>query len=113
MFNQWPTRDSSGWWMAGFVFGMTAFLAVTVAGAAGDQALDALMRGSLIGVFVLGGGLLGLLVAHQFCQTHLLSASPEEEQRSGERTASPPARAPSTGRGFRDLLFPERDSDHH
>lgn len=100
--NKWPAPGSSNWLTAVFACGSLSFLAVTLAGALGPDATLLLMRGAVLGIFVLGGGLCGLMIAHHVGQTHLPDRV--EEQPTTLRTVPPAAHPRGSNRGFLSLF---------
>ncbi|HWL06830.1 MAG TPA: hypothetical protein VNQ76_00290 [Planctomicrobium sp.] len=68
----------------GCVFLATGALALTVANAIGESALRSLLLGMLAVMFLLGGGLMGLLATQHFTQTHLPEESLNETARKRE-----------------------------
>lgn len=63
--------ESSRTWFVLFCLAIVGFMAVMIAGALGEDAVRQLIILAACAVFLVSGGFLGLLVAHQVCQTHL------------------------------------------
>lgn len=66
------------------VFLATGALAIAVSNAIGETALRGLLLGMLAVMFLLGGGLMGLLATQHFTQTHLPEESASENERKRE-----------------------------
>ncbi|WP_437202395.1 hypothetical protein [Planctomicrobium sp. SH664] len=77
--NQWPAPGSTNWQMSVFTAGALTILAVTLAAALGPEAATLLIKSALMLVFLAGGGVIGLIVTHHICETHLPVTSEQAE----------------------------------
>jgi hypothetical protein len=94
-----------------FVAGALSLLAITSASAAGEEAVRILMISALISVFVIGGGLLGLLVSYHAAQTHLPDEARSDLSKHGLQSEE--EEAPLTqerARGFLGMFSLSQDA---
>jgi len=105
--NQWPAPGSSNWQMTVFTTAALGFLAVTLATALGPDAVVLLLKGSLLTLFVLGGGLMGLIIANHIGQTHI-PVTQEDHLDMQRRPEQPATQTESAERGFLALFDEKR-----
>lgn len=69
-----PHVNFSRMWFGVFVVAAIGCIAVTVAAAIGEQAVRGLVLSTLIGIFIVAGGMFGLLMTFHIARTHLPDA---------------------------------------
>jgi hypothetical protein len=87
-------------------------LSLTIANAFGDVSLRLTMKSILAATFILGGGLLGLLVACHVAQTHLPDSADDDFDNAPESADEQQAmRELRRSRGFLALFTLSRESE--
>ena len=97
--------QASQWWFGVLVTAAIGLVAVLVAGELGDHAVRWLLLAVMMGLFVAGGTLLGLLLAYHVCQTHLPETQDDfAAQRRGQSTTATADHCEKRERGFLGLF---------
>jgi hypothetical protein len=102
----WSGPETSGWWFGLFVAVIVGLLAVMIAGQQGDQGMRSLILTVMLGLFVSGGTLLGLIVSQHLFETHLSESSATEHLPQGtiQPLTAAKSRPVSRERGFLGLF---------